>query len=103
MWKLTVLAALALFAAAPGLAHEGGHKAHGIVKELTAAHIVVTDERGKETEFTLTSGTLYLRDRKAVPRDSVRAGERVVVKGRDVGGTMEATHVMVGMEKKPDH
>lgn len=100
MRKLIAAAAFALLAAVPGLAHEGGHSAYGIVKELEPAQLIVTDEHGKDTAFALTAGTQYLRDRKAISRDSIRAGERVVVKGKDVSGRMEATHVNVGAEKK---
>lgn len=87
--------------ALPALAHEGGHRAHGVVKEVTAARLVVTDEQGKDTVFALTPETAYFRDRKATGREKVMVGDRVVVKGKDAGGQLEATTVDLGTATKP--
>lgn len=102
MMKL-IAAVLAVSVAVPTLAHEGAHSAYGVVKEVTAARLVVTDEHGKDAAFALTAGTQFLRDHKAIPREQIEVGERVVVKGRDASGKMEATSVSVGAEKKHDH
>lgn len=101
----SVIAAVLLSAtiALPVLAHEGGHRAYGVVKEVTAVRLVVTDEAGKDAAFALTAGTRYLRDSKPTRREKVLVGERVVVKGKDAGGQLEATTVTVGADPRHDH
>ena len=77
MKKLTAAVLLTLALALPALAHEGGHTAYGVVREVSAERLVITDEHGKDAAFALTAGTQYLRDHKAIPRENVRAGDRV--------------------------
>jgi len=89
--------------ALPALAHQGGHSAYGVVKEVTAARLVVTDEHGTDTTFSLTPGTKFLRDHKATEREKAAVGDRVVVKGKDVSGQLEATTVELGAARKPAH
>jgi len=101
MRKLVAVLVLSLGLAA--LAHEGGHKAYGVLKEVTASRLVVTDEHGKDTAFALVAATVYLRDQKPTTRDRLMLGERVVVKGRDATGKLEATTVSVGGDKRHDH
>jgi hypothetical protein len=103
MKKLTAAVLLTLALALPALAHEGGHTAYGVVKEVSAERLVITDEHGKDAAFALTAGTQYLRDHKAIPREKIAVGERVVVKGKDASGKMEATSVSVGAEMKHEH
>ena len=103
MRKLIAAMPVSTVIALPALAHEGGHRAHGVVKEVTANRLVVTDEHGKDTAFALNPGTKYYRDRKATGREKVMVGERAVVKGRDVSGRMEATTVDLGAAPKPAH
>ena len=103
MMKLIAVVLLILAVTLPALAHEGSHSAYGVVKEVTTARLVVTDEHGKDAVFALTAGTQYLRDHKAIPREKIQVGERVVVKGKDASGKMEATSVSVGAEMKHDH
>jgi hypothetical protein len=101
MKKLVAAMLVSAVIALPALGHEGGHHALGVVKEVTAARLVVTDEHGKDTAFALTPGTRYFRDRKAAGREQITVGERVVVKGKDVSGQMEATTVDLGAAPKP--
>jgi hypothetical protein len=89
--------------ALPVLAHQGGHSAYGVVKEITADRLVVTDEHGKEMTFALTPGTKFSRDHKATEREKAVVGDRVVVKGKDVSGRMEASTVELGVAPKPAH
>lgn len=96
MGKFIAALVLSTAIAQPVFAHEGGHRAFGVVKEVTTTRIVVTDEHGKDMAFALTAGTRYLRDRKPAQRDEVTVGERVVVNGEDSGGQLEATTVNVG-------
>ena len=103
MKKLIAAVLFTLAVTLPALAHEGGHSAYGVVKEVTAARLVVTEEHGKDAVFALTAGTQYLRDHKAIPREAIGVGARVVVKGKDAGGKMEATSVSVGAEMKHEH
>lgn len=98
-----LIAVLFLSLALPALAHDGGHKAYGVVKEVTASRLIVTDEHGKDTPFTLGSATEYLRDQKRTTREKIMVGERVVVKGRDASGQMEAVTVSVGADPRHDH
>jgi hypothetical protein len=84
----------------PVLAHEGGHHAYGVVKEITAARLVVTDEHRKDTSFALTAKTRFLRAEKPSSWEKVMVGERVVVKGKDASGKMEATTVNLGADTK---
>ena len=100
MRNLLAAMLLSTTVALPALAHDGGHHAYGVVKEVTAARLVVTDEHGKETAFGLTPKTRFLRDQKPISREKVMVGERVVVKGKDASGQMEATSVSVGGEEK---
>lgn len=103
MRKLAAALLLAAGIGVPVLAHEGGHRAYGVVKEVTAARLVVTDEHGKDTSFALGTATEYLRDQKRTTRDKIVVGERVVVKGRDASGRMEAVTVSVGADPKHGH
>jgi hypothetical protein len=89
--------------ALPVLAHQGGHSAYGVVKEIAADRLVVTDEHGKDTAFALTPGTKFFRDHKATEREKAVVGDRVIVKGKDVSGRMEATTVELGAAQKPAH
>jgi hypothetical protein len=98
-----LIAVLVLSLGLPVLAHEGGHRAYGVVKEVTVSRLVVTDEHGKDTSFALGAATEYLRDRKRTTRDKIMVGERVVVKGRDASGQMEAVAVSVGADPRHDH
>ncbi len=98
-----LIAVLVLSLCLPALAHEGGHKAYGVVKEVTASRLVVEGEHGKETSFALGTATEYLRDQKRTTRDKIMVGERVVVKGRDASGQMEAVTVSVGADPRHDH
>ena len=101
MRKLIAVMLVSTVIALPALGHEGGHRAYGVVKELTAARIVVAGEHGKDTAFALTPGTKFFRDRKATEREKALVGDRVVVKGKDVSGQMEATTVELGASPKP--
>ncbi len=103
MRRLIAAVLLSITIALPALAHEGGHRAYGVVKEVTAVRLVVTDEHGKDTAFALTVGTQFLRDQKPTSREKVMVGERVVVKGKDTSGQLEATTVNVGADPKHDH
>jgi len=96
MTKLVAALLLSAGIGLPVLAHEGGHRAYGVVKEVTASRLVVTDEHGKDTSFALGTATEYLRDHKRTRREKIMVGERVVVKGRDASGKMEATTVSLG-------
>jgi len=102
MRKLVAAVLLSASMAIPALAHEGGHRAFGVVKEVTAARLVVTDEHGTDMVFALTAGTRFFRDQKPIPREKMVVGERVVVKGKDGSGRMEATSVTVGAAPKHD-
>ncbi len=101
MKKLAAALLTSMTIALPVLAHQGGHSAYGVVKEVTSARLVVTDEHGKDTAFALTTGTKFFRDRKATERAKALVGDRVVVKGKDVSGQMEATTVELGAARKP--
>jgi hypothetical protein len=103
MRKFIAVLLLSITVSLPALAHEGGHKSYGVVKEVTPARLVVTDEHGKDTVFGLTSKTEYLREQKPTSREKIMVGERVVVKGRDATGQLEATSVSVGGEMKHQH
>jgi hypothetical protein len=100
MKKLVAALLISMTIALPVLAHQGGHTAYGVVKEITAVRLVVTDEHGKETVFALTPGTRFFRDHKAIGREKVMVGERAVVKGKDAGGQMEASTVDLGAAPK---
>jgi hypothetical protein len=103
MWKLTAGLVVSILVGSAALAHEGGHRAHGVVKEVTATRLVVTDAHGKETDFAVTAETRFVRERKPTLREKVIVGERVVVKGKDGGGRLEATLVSVGPDRAHDH
>ncbi len=103
MRKLIAAMLVSTVIALPALAHEAAHRAHGVVKEVTAARLVVTDGHGKDTAFALTTGTKFSRDHKAIGREKVLVGDRAVVKGKEVSGQMEATTVELGAAPKPAH
>jgi hypothetical protein len=103
MKKLAAALLMSMTFAVPVLAHQGGHSAYGVVKEITSARLVVTDEHGKDMTFALTPGTKFLRDHKATEREKAMVGDRVVVKGKDVSGQMEATTVELGAAQKAAH
>jgi hypothetical protein len=103
MRMLIAVALASTLFAAPALAHEGGHRAFGVLKEVTSSRIVVTDEHGKDTAFAVTPATKFLRDAKPTEREKLAPGERVVVKGKDSSGQMEAVTVNVGAGPKHDH
>ena len=103
MRKLVAALLISMTIAPPALAHEGGHSAYGVVKEVTAERLVVTDEHGKDMTFELTPGTKFFRDHKAIERGKAVVGDRVVVKGKDVSGRMEASNVELGAAQKPAH
>jgi hypothetical protein len=96
MWRLVAGLLVSAGVTLTALAHEGGHRAYGVVKEVTATRLVVTDEQGRDTAFELTAGTRFVRDQKPTQREKIMVGERVVVKGKDSSGRMEATSVSVG-------
>jgi hypothetical protein len=103
MKKLAAALLTSMTIALPVLAHQGGHTAYGVVKEVTSARLVVTDEHGKDRTFALTPGTKFFRDHKATEREKATVGDRVVVKGKDVSGQMEASTVELGAAQKPAH
>lgn len=103
MKKLAAALLTSMTIALPVLAHQGGHSAYGVVKEVTSARLVVTDEHGKDMTFALTPGTKFFRDHKATEREKAIVGDRVVVKGKDVSGRMEASTVELGVAPKPAH
>ena len=103
MKRLVAVALASAFLAAPALAHEGGHRAFGVLKEVTASQVVVTDDHGKDMVFAVTPATRFLRDAKPTEPEKLTPGERVVVKGKDTSGQMEAVTVSVGAGSKHDH
>lgn len=91
-----VVLTMALAVPTSAFGHEGGHRVYGSVKEITADRLVVSDEHGKDTVFVLSPGTRIFRDHKPTTWEKVKVGERVVVKGTDASGRMEATSVNLG-------
>jgi hypothetical protein len=100
MRKLAASLLMSMIIAIPVRAHQGGHTAYGVVKEIAADRLVVTDEHGKDKTFALTPGTKFSRDHKATEREKAVVGDRVVVRGKDVTGRMEATTVELGAAPK---
>lgn len=103
MWRLIAGLVVSAGIASAAFAHEGGHRAYGVVKEVSATRLVVTDEHGKDTDFAVTAQTRFVREQKPILRDSITAGERVVVKGKDSSGRLEATLVSVGPGRAHGH
>ena len=103
MWRFIAGLVISVVIASAALAHEGGHRAYGVVKVVTATRLVVTDEHGKETDFAVTAETKFVREQKPTLRDKIMVGERVVVKGKDSSGRLEATLVSVGPDRAHDH
>ena len=95
MRHLVVAAALAVAGIHPALAHEGGHHVKGVIKEVSAQRLVVTDQAGNDVTFAITDGTEFFRQKKAVKREDAKTGERVAVHGEMAGAAVNATEVML--------
>lgn len=94
MRKLVVLLALVLNS--PALAHDEGVHARGIVKEVSANRLVITDQSGKEVVFALTPSTTFFREKAVIPRETLKVGDRAVVHGDMTGAGLSAKTVKVG-------
>jgi uncharacterized protein YndB with AHSA1/START domain len=95
MHRVLVTVLLALAVTTPAFAHEGGHHVKGVIKEVTAEKLVITDAAGKDVAFVVTKATEFFREGKPVKREDAKPGERAVVHGAAGGGTA-AAEVMLG-------
>lgn len=96
MHKVFVTVLLALAITAPAFAHDGGHHVKGVIKEVTAEKLVITEATGKDVAFVITKTTEFFREGKPVKREDAKPGERAVVHGAAGGGTT-AAEVMLGV------
>jgi len=87
--------AVALLAAPPAQAHEGGVDAKGTVQVVTAERITIETAQG-EKSFELTPATSFARAGSPARREDLRPGERVVVHARERNGRLEAIQVRAG-------
>lgn len=95
MRKLIASVLLTLALAAPVLAHDEGTHARGIVKEVSATRLVITDQAGKDVAFALMPSTTFLREKTAIRREALKVGDRAVVHGEMTGTGLSATVVKV--------
>ena len=91
-------AVVALLAAPPAKAHEGGVDAKGTVQVVTPERITIETAQG-EKSFELTPGTSFARAGSPARREDLRVGERVVVHARERNGGLEAIQVRAGQAK----
>lgn len=101
MRQLIAAAALAVALVHPARAHEGGHHVKGVLKEVSAQRLVVTDQAGQDVTFSVTPATEFVRDGKPVRREDARPGVRVAVHGERAGAAMSATVVMLAGAPAP--
>jgi hypothetical protein len=92
--KIGVL--VALFVAAPALAHEHADRAMGIVESVSADRVVIKATDGHSVSFAVTAETLFVRGEKPARLQDVRVGERAVVRGKRLGEKVTAVRVDLG-------
>ena len=92
--KIAVL--LAALAAAPAAAHETGDRTMGVVMDVAPDRIVIRAADGHAVSYAVTPDTLVVRGDKPARLEDVRVGERAVVHGKRVGGTLRAIRLRLG-------
>jgi hypothetical protein len=95
MHKVLVTVLLAVAITTSSFAHEGDHHVKGVIKEVTAEKLVITESTGEDVAFVVTKATEFFREGKPVKREDAKPGERAVVHGVAGGGTT-AAEVMLG-------
>jgi hypothetical protein len=101
MTRFAVLAAVAAIAAGTAAwAHEGGIDVRGVVKAVTPERIEVTTAKDVRA-FAITPATEFVKGGAPARREDVRAGDRVVVHGRERAGRTEAVLVKIGTPPPP--
>lgn len=81
-FTLTLLTAFALVVlpVSLALAHPGHeHKVLGTVTMAASDHVMVKDKEGKEHTIQINAATKFVRAKKAMKADDMKAGMRVVV------------------------
>jgi hypothetical protein len=90
-----VLAVAIAWAGSAG-AHEGGAHVRGVVKEVAAARLVLSDPTGETVSVALAPDTRITRGAVVVPLADVHPGDRAVVHAKHVGEALQATEIKLG-------
>lgn len=86
-------AALMLWGAAPGAAHEGGVDARGVVVAADGDHIAIRGTDGRDQHFAVTGQTRVMVGGAGAKVSDVRPGMRAVVHARKNGDRLEASSI----------
>jgi hypothetical protein len=95
------IAAAALVAGSPALAHEGGVDARGVVVSADADRISLRTGDGKEQSFGITAQTRVVVEGGTGKLADLKPGMRAVVHARKSGERLEAVSVRAAMPKSP--
>jgi len=99
--------AIAMITAAPAfapaaLAHEGhAHKVMGTVVSITADQIEVTTVEDKKEVLTLTTKTVFKKDKATITAKDVAVGARVVLSVVEKDGKKSVSEVQLGIAPPP--
>lgn len=78
--SVATVAALAVLAVAPVLAHPGHEKkVMGTVSMVATDHVMLKTPDGKDATVKIDAATKYLRAKKAVKASDLKVGMRVVI------------------------
>ncbi|HYA96527.1 MAG TPA: hypothetical protein VEH49_00415 [Methylomirabilota bacterium] len=95
--------AAALLTAGAVRAHEGKKHFMGTVTRIEPKMIAIEGKDAKTVQITLTSATVYVKDKKPAKFQDIALGDRVVVHATPKGTGYEADEVEIGppMKKAP--
>jgi hypothetical protein len=99
MRRTFLLAAFAIVASVPLLAHEGHvHKIMGTVTAVHAekSHVEMKDTKGAAQSFYVDKTTKITKGKDAVALADLKPGTRVAVEAKTTNGRMVASEVKVG-------
>lgn len=92
---------IAILAAAPARAHEGGTDIRGEVVSVDTQHVTVRSGDGHELRYSLTPRTRITVGGIVGKREDVTPGLRAVVHGTRVNGVVTATSIQLARPKEP--
>ncbi|MCL4294426.1 MAG: hypothetical protein KJ077_01790 [Anaerolineae bacterium] len=75
--------------------HHGGHGAFGVVNQIGADALVITDHGNNRRQIIITAETLFKRGREPITLAEVRVGDRVGVIGQPREEKIEAKIIWV--------
>ena len=100
MRRTIQLSLIILLTSVLALAHGKPQKIMGMVKEITATHIVVTTSSGESRNVEIHATTKFLKSGDPAKASDITVGERVVVEADVHEGKLIAETVKFG---KPAH